>query len=54
MPGSVVSLFSERDEFQAALRGDGVLSLLVTDRGQFRARLTQVPLHHLRLSAGDE
>jgi len=54
MPGSVISLFSEEDEFQAALRGDGVRNLLVTGRGQFRARLTQVTLHHLRLSAGDE
>jgi len=54
MPGSVISLFSELDEFQAALREDGLLNLLVTGSGQFRARLTQVTLHHLRLSAGDE
>jgi hypothetical protein len=54
MRGSVISLFSEPDEFQAALREDGVLNLLVTGSGQFRARLTQVRLHHLRLSAGDE
>ena len=54
MPGSVISVFSEPDEFQAALREEGVLNLLVTGHGQFRARLTQVTLHHLRLSAGDE
>ena len=54
MPGSIISLFSELDEFQAALREDGILNLLVTGSGQFRARLTQVTLHHLRLSAGDE
>src|SRR5262249_14730457 len=54
MPGSVISLFSEPDEFQAALREDGLLNLLVTGSGQFRARLTQVTLHRLRLSAGDE
>jgi len=54
MPGSVISLFSEPDEFEAALREDGVLRVLVTGRGQFRARLTQVTLHHLRLSTGDE
>ena len=54
MPGSVISLFSELDEFQEALREDGLLNLLVTGSGQFRARLTQVTLHHLRLSAGDE
>src|SRR5215831_108813 len=54
MPGSVISLFSELDEFQAALREDGLLNLLLTGSGQFCARLTQVTLHHLRLSAGDE
>jgi AraC-like DNA-binding protein len=54
MPGSVMSVFSEPDEFQAALREDGVLSLLVTGHGQFRARLTQVTLQHVRLSASDE
>jgi AraC-like DNA-binding protein len=54
MPGSVISLFSELDEFQAALREEGLLNLLVTGSGQFRARLTQVTLHRLRLSAGDE
>src|SRR5262249_865670 len=54
MPGSVMSLFSELDEFQQALREDGLLNLLVTGSGQFRARLTQVTLHRMRLSAGDE
>ena len=54
MPGSVISLFSELDEFQAALREDGLLNLLLTGSGQFCARLTQVTLQHLRLSAGDE
>jgi AraC-like DNA-binding protein len=54
MPGSIMSLFSEPDEFQAALREDGLRNLLVTGHGQFRARLTQVRLNHMRLSAGDE
>jgi AraC-like DNA-binding protein len=54
MPGSVISVFSEPDDFQAALREDGLLNLLITGSGQFRARLTQVTLHHLRLPAGDE
>jgi len=54
MPGSVTSVFSEPDDFQAALHADGVVSLLVTGQGQFRARLTQVTLEHLYLSAGDE
>lgn len=54
MPVSVTSVFNEPDDFQVALRADGVLSLLVTGPGQFRARLTQVTLQHLYLSAGDE
>jgi hypothetical protein len=54
MPGSVISLFSELDGFQAALREDDLLNLLVTGSGQFRTRLTQVKLHRMRLSAGDE
>ena len=54
MPGSVISLFSELDEFQAALREDGLLNLLVTGSGKFRARLTQVRLIRMRLSSGDE
>ena len=54
MPRSVMSVFSEPDEFQAALREEGVLNLLVTGLGEFRARLIQVTLHHLRLLAGEE
>jgi AraC-like DNA-binding protein len=54
MPGSVTSVFGEPDDFQAALRADGVLNLLVTGHGQFRSRLTQVALRHLCLSAGEE
>jgi len=38
----------------AALRPEGCLGLLVTGPGQFRARLTQVGLHRLRISATDE
>jgi hypothetical protein len=54
MPGSVTSVFSEPDDFEAALRADGVLGLLATGRGRFRARLTQITLHRLRLSAPEE
>ncbi len=54
MPGSVRSVFSEPDDFEAALREDGVLGLLVTGHGRFRARLTQVALNRLRLSAAEE
>ena len=54
MPGSATSVFSETEDFEAALRAEGCLGLLVTGRGEFRARLTQVSLHRLRLSATDE
>jgi len=54
MPGSVTSVFSEAKDFAAALRGEGWLGLLVTGAGEFRARLTQVTLHHLRLTAAEE
>jgi hypothetical protein len=36
------------------LREEGCLGLLVTGPGAFRARLTQVALHRLRLSAAEE
>jgi hypothetical protein len=54
MPGSVTSVFSEPSDFEAALRQDGVLGMLITGRGQFRARLTQITLHHMHLAAGEE
>jgi hypothetical protein len=54
MPGSVTSVFSEPDDFQAALREEGALGMLVTGPGRFRARLTQVTLHRLRLLAAEE
>jgi AraC-like DNA-binding protein len=54
MSDSVMSAFSEPEAFEAALRADGFVTLLVTSRGQFRARLTQVALHVLRLSAVEE
>jgi hypothetical protein len=49
MPGSVTSVFSEPYDFQAALREDGVLGMLITGGGPFRARLTQITLHRPRL-----
>ena len=42
MPGSVTSVFSEAEDFEAALGEDGCLGLLIIGPGQFRARLT----HH--------
>jgi AraC-like DNA-binding protein len=54
VPGSITAGFSEPEDFELALRAEGCLSLLITGRGQFRARLTQVSLHALRLSAEEE
>jgi hypothetical protein len=54
MPQSVTSVFSEAENFEIALREEGFVGLLVTGDGEFRARLTQVALHNLRLSAADE
>src|SRR5271167_2467168 len=54
MPGSVTSVFSELEDFQTALREDGMLGMLITGRGRFQARLTQIMLHGLRLSAAEE
>jgi len=54
MPGSVTAVFGEAEDFAAALRAEGVLSLLVTGAGEFRARLTQIALNQLRLSAAEE
>ena len=42
MPGSGASVFDEAEDFQAALSANGVAGLLITGRGHFRARLTQI------------
>src|SRR5215469_6565927 len=54
MPDSVTSAFSEPEDYEAALRGEGVLSLLISGGGQFRAKLTQISLSATRLSAAEE
>src|SRR5208282_1721177 len=54
MPGSVTSVFSEPEDFQTALREDGMLGMLIIGRGRFQARLTQITLHRLRLLAAEE
>src|SRR5271163_2038735 len=53
MPGSITSAFDEREDFETALRA-GCRGLVVTGRGPFRAQLTLVVLHRLRLSAAEE
>ena len=49
MPGSIASVFSEAEDFETVLGQEGCFGLLVTGRGSFRARLTQVALHRLHL-----
>jgi AraC-like DNA-binding protein len=54
MPGSSTSVFGDLDDFAAALRAEGVVRVMTTRRGQFRARLTRVALHRLTLTSGEE
>ena len=54
MPGSTTSVFSEAGDFGAALRDEGCLGLLVTGAGEFRARLTQLTPHGMRLCMAEE
>jgi AraC-like DNA-binding protein len=48
MPGSGMRTFLDPDRYEASLR-HAQIELLVTPHGKFRARLTWVELHHLRL-----
>src|SRR5215471_7626098 len=54
MPYSISSAFSEPEEFETAMRPEGWLSMLVTARGQFRARLSQIALNEIHLLAAEE
>jgi len=54
MAGSRASVFGEAEDFEAALSAGGVAGLLITGRGQFRARLTQVGLDRVQLAAVEE
>src|SRR5215475_6974989 len=54
MPGSRASVFGDAEDFGAALSADGVARVLLTGCGEFQARLTQVGLEQLRLSAVSE
>jgi AraC-like DNA-binding protein len=54
MAGSRASVLGEAEDFQAALSAEGVVGMLFTGRGQFRARLTQVALKRWRLAAVQE
>ena len=54
MPNCVTAVFSEPEEYEAALRVEGLSGLVISGRGQFRARLTQIALNRMRLSAAEE
>ena len=54
MPASTTSAFSNASELEEGLRHVGDVRLIVTGRGEFRARLTHVELQRLRLWAVDE
>ena len=54
MPSSSTSTFSEPEEFEAALRRQADIDLLVTDQKDFRGRITQVGMHLLHLAVADE
>jgi AraC-like DNA-binding protein len=54
MPGSITSAFSEPQDFEDVLRKEGGLKLLITGPGKFRAQLTQITLHRVRLLAAED
>jgi AraC-like DNA-binding protein len=54
MPGSTTVVLGEPDDYQAALRTDGDVELVVVGRGVFRAQVTQIALPRVRLVAGLE
>jgi AraC-like DNA-binding protein len=51
---SVTAAFSEPEDFESALHAEGCIGLLITGRGRFRARLTQVSLQVVHLTAAEE
>ncbi len=54
MPSCSTSTFSEPEEFEAALRRQTNVDLLVTEQSHFRGRITQVDLHLLHLAVAHE
>lgn len=54
MPGSGTCTFIDPDDYQASLDRTPLDLLLVNDRGEFKARVTTVRLHHLYLFRSEE
>ena len=53
-PTVQTSVFSEPDDYQAALQLEGGFELVITGPGAFRAELTRIELPRMRLMAGCE
>ena len=49
MRRSVTSVFSDPDDFEAAMRAEGGVSLVITASGRFHARITQAGLNGVHL-----
>jgi hypothetical protein len=54
MPTSTISVFSEPEDFRAAMRANGVVTLVVSDGAEYWARLARISLNRMRLFAGEE
>jgi AraC-like DNA-binding protein len=54
MAGSIISVFTNPDDYEVALGRDAGVEMLVTGRGEFRAQLSRIALPRLSLSAGME
>jgi AraC-like DNA-binding protein len=54
MPVSTTSVFSDPDDFRAALHKEGNVSLHITAHGRFLARFTKLELYCVRLAAVEE
>jgi AraC-like DNA-binding protein len=54
MLSSITGVFREPDDFQTALQEYGCTNLIATDQGFFRARLTRIALHRMRLLSAEE
>ena len=48
MPGSLRLAFADPDEYQASIASSGV-RVVVTDRGEFQAKLTRIALYRVRV-----
>jgi hypothetical protein len=50
----MISVYGESEDFRAAMRANGVVTLAFADAGEFRARLTRISLHRVLILTGEE